>query len=960
VKKFTVLSQKLERDGPQTDDELHAWIKQNLKIDIPRHSVCEDHQSPFKFIADCYFNRLFVEIDGEQYPVNGALALANRAGFKTTSVAALHFINAIFKPGCSGLSFGATEQQGRRSYSNIEEWSYKHDPKTGRRIEGVADFILEKPMKSDTKFKNGSEISVVSGSEQSVSGPHPCHPGDEQILTFDGYKRIDELDPSKDRLASYTTVNNMMTWGKLHGKIIKGKSSKYSGISWNKNYQKWVAQIHHNGQRKPIGRFDSEIDASLALLTYREDNPDICFPFEVGRRKYSGDLVVIETLDSKIRVTPNHIIRIKLDKEKISEKWVVYLMRRDNWWRIGKTKGNRIVHRLNEERADSLWIIETFDDQVDALHCEIILQAEYGITGLCFQDSNSNSRINNPSLIHDELSDCSGIRSIELLNDRNLFEEWPLIDRAPQGKKRSFRSEYWFDTAAGNAIALDGCIKVPESSWTFEKYKNTEHPEETNASVNTELYEGYVYSLEVNPYHYYVAGGLVVHNCVAHADEIDMMREGQWKQSRGMAAARPSTGELPSFLARFDGYIPPLNIATSTRNSLKGLMQDLIDEITEDLKNKRIPRYVLFVWCIWETIAEVPNCRCAPDAERKARLIELDRNPDELCMCDKIVKGKMTTDDGTIVDRTLELVCGGKAFRSRGTKPYVDLVTAFKENTMGTWTLQHECREGKDERVYIPDWALEYYGIRNYEPRPEYGPIYQGVDWGGTNPHAVLWIQYLTTDVPAFDFEYQPIYIRKDSYVCFKEIYAAGIDTAKLAKRIQVIENQFRKEYGYNWSVEGRFTDPQGKGDRLLFARLGLKSSWPVVTRNKQRMITLVQNLVVDDRYAVDVDQCPAFCEEIEGWGKKPHTNEELDKNNHAMSAWRYCVSNAEALQGKSLDELLDEEDNFDSDDWSALAKKRTPSIHHSKKSAEETKLVGPLAISGGSGVPDDFMMKRD
>jgi hypothetical protein len=78
------------------------------------------------------------------------------------------------------------------------------------------------------------------------------------------------------------------------------------------------------------------------------------------------------------------------------------------------------------------------------------------------------------------------------------------------------------------------------------------------------------------------------------------------------------------------------------------------------------------------------------------------------------------------------------------------------------------------------------------------------------------------------------------------------------------------------------------------------------------------------------------------------------------MSAWRYCVSNAEALQGKSLDELLDEEDNFDSDDWSALAKKRTPSIHHSKKSAEETKLVGPLAISGGSGVPDDFMMKRD
>src|SRR4051812_29899293 len=83
------LEVRLSEDGPQNDDELHAWIKQELGIDIPRTSVCEGHDAPFTFIADLYFER-----------TDAALLMANRGGSKTFLVALLHWLNSRFKPGC--------------------------------------------------------------------------------------------------------------------------------------------------------------------------------------------------------------------------------------------------------------------------------------------------------------------------------------------------------------------------------------------------------------------------------------------------------------------------------------------------------------------------------------------------------------------------------------------------------------------------------------------------------------------------------------------------------------------------------------------------------------------------------------------------------------------------------------------------------------------------------------------
>src|SRR3954468_19269145 len=71
VRGMQSLAKRARTDGPQTDDELHTWIKTNLRVDVPRVAVCPDHDPPFKMIADCYFERLHVVIDGKKMSVEG-------------------------------------------------------------------------------------------------------------------------------------------------------------------------------------------------------------------------------------------------------------------------------------------------------------------------------------------------------------------------------------------------------------------------------------------------------------------------------------------------------------------------------------------------------------------------------------------------------------------------------------------------------------------------------------------------------------------------------------------------------------------------------------------------------------------------------------------------------------------------------------------------------------------------
>jgi hypothetical protein len=60
-------------------------------------------------------------------------------------------------------------------------------------------------------------------------------------------------------------VENLQLTSPRHNASKDTKStSKYTGVSWAKEKNKWLAQIHINGKKKYLGRFDCELAAAKA------------------------------------------------------------------------------------------------------------------------------------------------------------------------------------------------------------------------------------------------------------------------------------------------------------------------------------------------------------------------------------------------------------------------------------------------------------------------------------------------------------------------------------------------------------------------------------------------------------------------------------------------------------------------------------------------------------------------
>lgn len=72
---------------------------------------------------------------------------------------------------------------------------------------------------------------------------------------------VDHIDNNKinNNLKNLRVVSNRKNCSK-----DRAGSSEYTGVSWDKSYNKWVSKIYINGRQKFIGRFTKEKDASEA------------------------------------------------------------------------------------------------------------------------------------------------------------------------------------------------------------------------------------------------------------------------------------------------------------------------------------------------------------------------------------------------------------------------------------------------------------------------------------------------------------------------------------------------------------------------------------------------------------------------------------------------------------------------------------------------------------------------
>ena len=111
---------------------------------------------------------------------------------------------------------------------------------------------------------------------------------------------IDHIDCNK--LNNMTTNLQLITNKKNTSKDRKNKTSKYTGVSWHKQSNKWLAQFRENGSVKYLGTFETEEEARDAYNASQNKNlyseEDLREAFRQGEQNISYS--EIYGLDSKL------------------------------------------------------------------------------------------------------------------------------------------------------------------------------------------------------------------------------------------------------------------------------------------------------------------------------------------------------------------------------------------------------------------------------------------------------------------------------------------------------------------------------------------------------------------------------------------------------------------------------------------------------------------------------------
>jgi hypothetical protein len=394
-----------------------------------------------------------------------------------------------------------------------------------------------------------------------------------------------------------------------------------------------------------------------------------------------------------------------------------------------------------------------------------------------------------------------------------------------------------------------------------------------------------------------------------HRDEIELM----------LKATRDQAANIPAGKATRDGrYVPAHTVDTSTMKWANGYVDQEMQKYYKKLRDAEVdvmtidpidafhlaverghrPKKLMLVSCIYEVAAENPTCRSVPDVERRARLIKLERDPDEICDCFTYSSDVWETDDPDMPTRprTLEDACQGRFFRSRGYQQFGDIKEAFMENDKATWEAEKECSEPSREGSYIKSYSQDRHGIKGYEPDPENGKIYTSTDWGADDEHWTGWFQVLDRPVKVASYKgYKVKTMPTGSVVAFAEFFKAQIGNVEHGNVVKQMENEWFLKWP-GWSVFERYYDNANRGAMLDWRdQCGLI----LVNRIKKDFgeeLKMVRTMIGGWTYYVDIPACPALDASHRGW-RQVNGREVRNEHTHAAAGTRYFAHNRHVVE---------------------------------------------------------------
>lgn len=235
----------------------------------------------------------------------------------------------------------------------------------------------------------------------------------------------------------------------------------------------------------------------------------------ITERPYKGNLVVVSMDNKTTKYTPNH--HCFANFKPLEDKYAVYLMRRGNQFRIGKSRmgiktnggrkfsGNGPVVRMKQEKADAVWILSMHDTDTEARIQENVIGAIYGLPQLIFNAPGGKTVMSQAELdcAWEQIGD-NYERGVACLERFGRDVQYPLAT-ADEEYVSLLRPRV---VRACNL--LDGIWLLP-----FNGKSHTRREEWRPITISYEYYDGMVYSLDVDRDHLYVADEIVTHNCQA-------------------------------------------------------------------------------------------------------------------------------------------------------------------------------------------------------------------------------------------------------------------------------------------------------------------------------------------------------------------------------------------------------------------------------------------------------------
>lgn len=231
--------------------------------------------------------------------------------------------------------------------------------------------------------------------------------------------------------------------------------------------------------------------------------------FKRAVRYYRGWMLRIHSGKKTTRVTPNHFMWVKFDKDALNKgrNYFVYLMwKKDVGFRLGTSRfrrvsgSNQLSHRGYQEGANKMWILRVLSSQAEAEFWEEVYSLRYGIPECSFHNKYNNSK-KTQEQINQIFREANPDGGRYCLSHHRLLFEHPLVSWPH--KKHLTKFHGYFKTVAANIIPA--LMRVPTEISYDSAIIN---------DVSREMYSGLVYSLDVEKDHTYVADGIPVGNCI--------------------------------------------------------------------------------------------------------------------------------------------------------------------------------------------------------------------------------------------------------------------------------------------------------------------------------------------------------------------------------------------------------------------------------------------------------------